>query len=277
MCYTPEVLVTRDGRDRSIHPVPNPICVGNVCWGTLLWVNGTTMHDRHATTPPTNLPLPRRPRSALSKVLQVHVTRRDWRCAGPAANIGSAVGGGARPPPRRALQRALQPGLGGAEGTGCAVHRRSQGEHCPPHSPQSPGPTPPPDSIVATQRPVKGHSKATQRPVKCRSTATQRPFQIHSNTTQRLLKDYPKAAQRPLKSQSEASQRPLKDLSKAHQRLTKGQRLGRAPIGADLETVQDMFITPLYQQHASHTLASRAYGPQPHMRSSSAAGPYIIG
>ena len=33
------------------------------------------------------------------------------------------------------------------------------------------------------------------------------------------------------------------------------------------ETVQDMFITPLYQQHASHTLASRAYGPQPHMRS----------
>ena len=34
-----------------------------------------------------------------------------------------------------------------------------------------------------------------------------------------------------------------------------------------LETVQDRFITPLYQQHASHTLASRAYGPQPHMRS----------
>ena len=33
------------------------------------------------------------------------------------------------------------------------------------------------------------------------------------------------------------------------------------------ETVQDMFRTPLYQQHASHTLASRAYGPQPHMRS----------
>ena len=31
------------------------------------------------------------------------------------------------------------------------------------------------------------------------------------------------------------------------------------------ETVQDMFITPLYQQHASHTLASRAYGPQPHV------------
>ena len=32
------------------------------------------------------------------------------------------------------------------------------------------------------------------------------------------------------------------------------------------ETVQDMFtcITPLYQQHASHTLASRAYGPRPH-------------
>ena len=33
------------------------------------------------------------------------------------------------------------------------------------------------------------------------------------------------------------------------------------------ETVQDMFIAPLYQQHASHTLASRAHGPQPHMRS----------
>ena len=28
------------------------------------------------------------------------------------------------------------------------------------------------------------------------------------------------------------------------------------------ETVQDMFMTPLYQQHASHTLASRVYGPQ---------------
>ena len=33
------------------------------------------------------------------------------------------------------------------------------------------------------------------------------------------------------------------------------------------ETVQDMFITPLCQQYASHTLASRAHGPQPHMRS----------
>ena len=33
------------------------------------------------------------------------------------------------------------------------------------------------------------------------------------------------------------------------------------------ETVQDMFITPLYQQHASHTLALRVYGPQPHMLS----------
>ena len=33
------------------------------------------------------------------------------------------------------------------------------------------------------------------------------------------------------------------------------------------ETVQDMFITPLYQQHSSHTLASRVYGPHPHMRS----------
>ena len=41
------------------------------------------------------------------------------------------------------------------------------------------------------------------------------------------------------------------------------------------ETVQDMLITPLYQQHASHTLASRAHGPQPHMRSSSATGPCI--
>ena len=41
------------------------------------------------------------------------------------------------------------------------------------------------------------------------------------------------------------------------------------------ETVQDMFMTPLYQQHASHTLASRAYGPQPHTRSSSAPGPYM--
>ena len=36
-----------------------------------------------------------------------------------------------------------------------------------------------------------------------------------------------------------------------------------------------MFIIPLYQQHASHTLASQASGPQPHMRSSSATGPYI--
>ena len=32
----------------------------------------------------------------------------------------------------------------------------------------------------------------------------------------------------------------------------------------------DLFITPLYQQHASHTLASRAHGPQPQMRSPSA-------
>ena len=35
---------------------------------------------------------------------------------------------------------------------------------------------------------------------------------------------------------------------------------------------KNMFITPLYQQHASHTLAPRAYVPQPHMRSSSHAG-----
>ena len=41
------------------------------------------------------------------------------------------------------------------------------------------------------------------------------------------------------------------------------------------ETVQDMFITPLCQHHPSHTLASRAYGLQPHMRSSSATRPYI--
>ena len=42
-----------------------------------------------------------------------------------------------------------------------------------------------------------------------------------------------------------------------------------------VETVQDMFITPLCQHHPSHTLASRAYGLQPHMRSSSATRPYI--
>ena len=34
---------------------------------------------------------------------------------------------------------------------------------------------------------------------------------------------------------------------------------------------KNMFITPLYRQHVSHTLASRAYGPQPHMRSSPTA------
>ena len=33
------------------------------------------------------------------------------------------------------------------------------------------------------------------------------------------------------------------------------------------ETVQAMFITPLYQQHSFNTLASRVHGPQPHMRS----------
>ena len=37
--------------------------------------------------------------------------------------------------------------------------------------------------------------------------------------------------------------------------------------GPCLETVQDMFLTPLHQQHASHTLASRAHVPQPHVRS----------
>ena len=30
---------------------------------------------------------------------------------------------------------------------------------------------------------------------------------------------------------------------------------------------KNMFITSQYRQHASHALASRAYGPQPHMRS----------
>ena len=39
--------------------------------------------------------------------------------------------------------------------------------------------------------------------------------------------------------------------------------LGARSLSA--ETVQDMFMTPLCQQHASHTLASRAHGPQPHM------------
>ena len=38
------------------------------------------------------------------------------------------------------------------------------------------------------------------------------------------------------------------------------------------ETVQDVFISPLYQQHSSHTLASRVCGPQPHMQGSSATG-----
>ena len=41
------------------------------------------------------------------------------------------------------------------------------------------------------------------------------------------------------------------------------------------ETVQDVFITPLCQQHASHTLALRMCGPQPHMRGYLAIGPYI--
>ena len=68
-------------------------------------------------------------------------------------------------------------------------------------------------------------------------------------------------------STSSSSERPV---HQAHQ-------LGCIGIEAKvvIETVQDMFITPLYQQHASHTLASRAYGPQPHMRSQSATGPYI--
>ena len=45
------------------------------------------------------------------------------------------------------------------------------------------------------------------------------------------------------------------------QRETRPCRSGRL---CAFSTVQDMFITPLYQQHAPHTLASRAYGPQPH-------------
>ena len=40
-----------------------------------------------------------------------------------------------------------------------------------------------------------------------------------------------------------------------------------APACSTFLTVQDMFMTPLHRQHASHTLASRAHGPQPHMRS----------
>ena len=35
-------------------------------------------------------------------------------------------------------------------------------------------------------------------------------------------------------------------------------------------------MTPVYQHHAPHTLASRVYGPQPHMRSYSATGPVHI-
>ena len=44
------------------------------------------------------------------------------------------------------------------------------------------------------------------------------------------------------------------------------RRAGRAgqPL---VRQFKNMFITPLYRQHASHTLASRAYGPQPRMRS----------
>ena len=41
-----------------------------------------------------------------------------------------------------------------------------------------------------------------------------------------------------------------------------------AKWGLAMRQFKNMFMTPLYQQHASHTLASRAYGPQPHMRSS---------
>ena len=48
--------------------------------------------------------------------------------------------------------------------------------------------------------------------------------------------------------------------------------LGLPTASARYETVQDVFITPLHQQHTSHTLASRVHGPQPHMRSCTAAG-----
>ena len=37
-------------------------------------------------------------------------------------------------------------------------------------------------------------------------------------------------------------------------------------IFSSLSSLETMFITPLYQQHASHTLASRAHGPQPQTR-----------
>ena len=50
--------------------------------------------------------------------------------------------------------------------------------------------------------------------------------------------------------------------------------IGSAGGAAHTGTVQDMFHGTLYQQHASHTLASRAFGPQPHLLSSSATGPY---
>ena len=56
--------------------------------------------------------------------------------------------------------------------------------------------------------------------------------------------------------------------TRAHTRV---DRPSRAPPllarCARVETVQHMFMTPLYQQHTSRTLASRVYGPQPHMRS----------
>ena len=48
-----------------------------------------------------------------------------------------------------------------------------------------------------------------------------------------------------------------------HTRTCKSPGLGML----SLRQFKNMFITPLYRQHASHTLASRAYGPQPHMRS----------
>ena len=47
--------------------------------------------------------------------------------------------------------------------------------------------------------------------------------------------------------------------------------VSRLCISDILGQFKNMYITPLYRQHASHTLASRAFGPQPHMRSSPTA------
>ena len=59
--------------------------------------------------------------------------------------------------------------------------------------------------------------------------------------------------------------------SSTHRTFTKGRsifsRSTEKLTCRSMRQFKNMFITPLYQQHASHTLASRAYGPQPHMRS----------